>query len=561
MKRFYFLILGFVFIFLLFPLKANAAEKINSFDAEIVAHKDGTMEVTEKIVYDFSDSKRHGIYRDIPLVSKISPNLFRVIKINFKNIIKDGVEENYYDNSISTQASVKIGKANVEITGVHTYTISYLVENGIGSNFADHDEIYWNVTGSSWPVPILQVSANLTTDFGAVADKAVCYTGLLGSKEKNCDNTQISFISTTNSLRPYEGLTVVWNFPKNTFPPSILERQAPQTQSSNPFVSKTLIFIFLAVPIILNFIFAPLLFLWYFKFKRKKSLGKPAVNFDIPKDNNGLRITPAEAGSNDIYKVDRDDIIATLFDLAIRKYIKIEQVKSASRRSKTLGIFGEDEDYIVTKLKDYNKGTSAFEKILLNRLFEKSDTEILSSLKKDFYETFGLMEKEIFNSLIARGFYFKNPKLQMTLLLFFGIIIFFIGGPMLGVVMIYLSRKLNGRTKLGDEMDLKIDGLKIFLKNMKRNYDWQAKNLYVVEQMIPYAIALGFIKEFMEQLKEIYPDYKPSWYRGNLGFYLAANSIFSSMNSTFATSAPSSSSGFSGGFSGGGGGGGGGGSW
>lgn len=97
---------------------------------------------------------------------------------------------------------------------------------------------------------------------------------------------------------------------------------------------------------------------------------------------------------------------------------------------------------------------------------------------------------------------------------------------------------------------------------MKRHYKWQAENLYMVEKYIPYAMALGYIDEFMEQVKIIYPGYKPNWYSGNVAFYAISSNMVSSMNSGFITTAPSSSSGFSGGgFSGGGGGGGGGGSW
>ncbi len=550
-KRFLFILSLVVFATFFTPLKANASESIKSFDTEIVVHKDGTMDVTEKIVYDFSDNLRHGIYRDIPLVSKVGSDLYRVIEIKFKLVLRDGLIENYSNNSTSSKASVKIGRADKEITGEHAYTISYSVENGIGSNYSDHDEIYWNITGNEWQVPIHKVSSFLSTDLEVSPNKADCFTGRAGSKEKNCQTNQDFFVETISSLQSYEGLSAVWGFPKDTFPKSILLSQNPS--ESNPFIFKVIVF---SVLIVLNIILAPILFFWYLKFKRKKGLGNPVVNFDIPKDRNGKRITPAEAGSNDTCRVDKGDIIATLFDLAIRKYIKIEQVK----KGKTLGVFGKDKDFIITKLKDYGD-VEIFEKILLNKLFEAGKTAKLSSLGKDFYITFNLMEKEIFNSLIARGFYFKNPKLQMSLLLIFGIIVFFIGGPMLSAVMIYLSRKLNGRTKLGDEMDLKIDGLKFFLRNMKKNYTWQAKNLYIVEQMIPYAIAFGFIKEFMEQLKVIYPNYSPSWYSGNVAFYAGTNNMLSSMSTAFVTSAPSSSSGFSGGSSGGGGGGGGGGSW
>lgn len=268
-------------------------------------------------------------------------------------------------------------------------------------------------------------------------------------------------------------------------------------------------------------------------------------------------LPPAEAGTIDNAKLEKDDIVATIFDLAIKKYIKIEQVK----RKKTLGIFGGGDDYKINKLKSYND-LNDFEKTLLNRLFEDGDEIEITSLKNDFYQTFLDLEKEDFKLLVAKNYYTKNPKTQKGLLLFAGIMLFFLLGPLLSLVLIFLSLKLNGRTAKGDEIDFKIDGLKLFLKNMSREYKWQAENLYIVEKYIPYAMALGYIDQFMEQLKIIYPNYQPTWYTGYAPFYINSGNMISSFNSGFTSVAPSSSSGFSsGGSSGGGGGGGGGGSW
>lgn len=258
-------------------------------------------------------------------------------------------------------------------------------------------------------------------------------------------------------------------------------------------------------------------------------MGPPVVSFDIPEDAKG-RVAPCEAGSIDTHKVDGDDMVATIFDLAIRKYIKITEVK----KEKVLNIFGKGEEYEISELKPMDNNLSEFEKILMRRLFRDGKTIAMSSLT-DFYETFGEMEKEIFRSHIERGFYVKNPKMQMGTLLVLGIIATIMGSLILGPVLIFLSRVLNGRTKSGDEMDFRIDGLKLFLKNMKRNYEWQAKKIYIVEKMIPYAIAFGMIEDFMKQLKEIYPDYKPTWYHGYSNFYIASNALFGSANRSFTT--------------------------
>lgn len=560
MKLFFKLFFIFFAAFLfLFQTGKIFAETIDSFKSEIVAHKDGSFDVTETIDYDFGSSSKHGIYRDIPKVSQVG-NLYRVIDIQFNQILRDGEIENYQDNSNNDKASLKIGNANKTISGLHTYTINYQVKNGIGSNYDDHDEIYWNVTGNDWNVAINSASAKITTDFLVTPNKITCYTGISGSKNQNCNfNNQLTTDPVTAyDLNPNEGLSVVAGFPVNTFPKSILSKK-PNVNANNDnsaFLAGIGILI-TGIGLLLNFILAPALVIWYLKNKNKKRFGPLVPNFEIPKDEKGKIISPVEAGTIDTASLDRDDVVGTIFDLAIRKYLKIEQIKE---KGKIFGLGGKD-DYLIKKLKNYDD-VLPFEKILLDKLFEEGDSRELGSLKTDFYKTFTEMDDAVFKSLVKRKYYTKNPKNQRALLLVFGVMsLFFLSLP-LGIVLLFLAKVLNGRTALGDESDWKIDGLKLFLKSMDRNYKWQAEQLYIVEKMIPYAIALGYIDEYMEQLKIIKPDYHPNWYAGNMAFYAVSSDMFSSMNSGFTTHAPSSSSGFSsGGFSGGGGGGGGGGSW
>ena len=537
-----FLFFAIVALVFFSPLPVLAQEKIDSFDTEIVAHKDGSMTVTENILYDFGEDSRHGIFRTIPLVSKVG-NLFRVIEIDFKQALRDGEEEPYEVENMSKESEIKIGDADKTITGKHNYIIIYTVKNGIGSNYETHDEIYWNATSNDWEIPIEKASLIISTDFGVTPLESICFTGPQSSKFQNCQ-VYGSTISTNDALNPYQGLTTVTKFPVNTFPKSELRTSEPVFDPD--FL--TLLKFYIPVLLVLNIIIGPYLLFWYFKNHSKKRLGSPSVNFDIPKN-----IGPVEAGIIDNAKLEKNDVIATMFDLAIRKYIKIEEVKIA----KTLR--PDETDYKVVKLKNV-EGLNPFETTLFNRLFRDGDEIKLGDLKTDFYTTFASLEKKAFGLLVEKNLYIKNPKDQMTGLLVLGIVALSFGNLILGPVLMYMSRKMNGRTEKGDKEDLQIDGLKIFLKAMSRHHKFQSKSLITVEKYIPYAIALGLQNEFMEQLKIIDPNYKPTWYSGNHAFMYSYSGMYSSMNS-ITTSAPSSSSGFSGGSSGGGGGGGGGGSW
>lgn len=551
MKRIYFII----FLLIFFSIKPPSvfAEVIHSFDVNITAKENGQMDIIESINYDFEDLDRHGIYRDIPLYTKVG-DLFRIIQIENVSIERDGNPEKFKEIKNKNQIEFKIGDANKTITGDHTYKISYTVNNGIGSNFSDHDEIYWNATGNNWEVEIEKASITVNTNFGAKTQDTFCFTGKYLSKEKNCKTEgDTTFLLT--SLNPGEGLSVVSVYPVDTFPKSILSRNPPQD-----FVEGLFIFLYknyYLILIFLNLILAPYLIFWYQKNRNKKRFGKPSVNFDIPKDEKKQRILPALSGIIDTAKLEKDDILATIFDLAIRKYIKLEEFKS---QSKILGIIGTNhKEQIIKKLSKDTKDLTEFEEILYSRLFRDGDSIKASDLKTDFYKTFAELEKEAFKILVDKKYYTKNPKFQKSLLIIAALFSIFTLNFILSGVLFFLSKKLTGRTSLGNEIDFKIDGLKLFLKSMDRNYKWQAERFYIVEQMIPYAMALGYINEFMEQLKIIKPDYNPSWYHGYSGsFYAGYAGFYSSMTTNMTAS---SSSGASGGFSGGGGGGGGGGSW
>lgn len=554
MKKLFFLIL----LSLLFFSKPQVsfAEIIHSFNTDITAHKNGEMDIIETINYDFEDSYRHGIYRYIPLYSKVG-DLYRVIKIKNLNILRDERKEKFTVSKTKEQLYFKIGDADKTINGTHVYKISYTIENGIGSNYKDHDEIYWSITGNDWQVPIEKAVASISTDFGVIKTNLICFEGPLGSKDQTC-KVEGDRISTSQILYPGYGLTIVSAYPVNTFPKSILLKELPKTiaeQLGDLFLRNLhLIYIFL------NFALPLVLIYWYQKHKNKKRFGEPTVNFDIPKDEEGKRLAPALAGTIDTAALERDDVVATIFDLAIRKYIRLEEVKE---KTKVLGVFDkEKKEQQIIKLKKDDGSLLGFEKTLFDRLFETGDSVKVSDLKLDFYKTFSDMEKDVFRELVDKKFYIKNPKNQKAFLIVFGMWSLFTLNIFLAVTFFILARKLNGRTSLGDEIDYRIDGLKLFLKSMDRNYKWQAEKFYTVEQMIPYAMALGYVDKFMEALKIIKPDYNPSWYKGYSGnFFLGYAAFYSATSSNMTTSAPSSSSGFSGGSSGGGGGGGGGGSW
>lgn len=535
MKRFLFPLFLILFLFFKAPLYA---ETIKDFNAKITVNEDGTVSIVEDILYDFEGQQRHGIFRNIPLSGNSNE-----IEIKVDKVLRDQNPEPF-SVSGNDAVRIKIGDPNKTISGPHSYSIIYKVGNSI-THFKDHDELYWNVTGNDWEVSIQSIKASVSASFPIT--RTECFTGSKGSSENFCtiDGFDGATQFSATNFAAGEGLTIVAAFPADSFPKTAVP---VNPKKELPFYIVGLIVLASTLVSIFYFILLPALILrWYLRNKKKKKYGPPFVNFDIPKDQNDERLLPAEAGTVDTSVLDKNDVIGTIFDLAIRKFIRIEN-KSDNKK-----------DFTIKKLRNYKEGElTTFEKNLFDRLFQDADEIILNELS-DFYVTFGVLQNDIFIRLIEKGLYAKNPKNQRAGLLVGGIFALFSLNLLLGIVLIYLAIKLNGRTEIGDEVDWKIDGLKLFLKSMNRNYKWHAEQLAMVEQMIPYAISLGFINQFMDSLKTAMPDYNPSWYSGRQPFYLISSNMFHSFNSGFTTTSPSS--GFSGGSSGGGGGGGGGGSW
>ena len=199
-------------------------EHIESFDSNIIINKDGTIDVKETIVYDFDNLQKHGIYREIPFIKTNQDGKKYRLEINNISVVdENGSNYQYQILKENNNIRLKIGDPNRTITGEHSYLISYKVSGAL-TYFSDHDELYWNVTGNEWTVPIANTTASVVwpQEIKKEDIKSICYTGVFGSKESFCQvvlpslNDRAKMVITSNgSLGNGEGLTIVVSFPKN----------------------------------------------------------------------------------------------------------------------------------------------------------------------------------------------------------------------------------------------------------------------------------------------------------------------------------------------------------
>src|ERR1041384_1312972 len=130
---------------------AQANERIRSFDSTITVAPDGTLEVREVIrVNAEGENIRRGIYRDFPTIYKGQGGRTIVVGFAFVGATRDGNDEPWRIEAHDNGQRVYLGSKSVELShGEHTYELVYRTDRQMGF-FADHDELYWNVTGNGW---------------------------------------------------------------------------------------------------------------------------------------------------------------------------------------------------------------------------------------------------------------------------------------------------------------------------------------------------------------------------------------------------------------------------
>jgi hypothetical protein len=558
-----------IFLSILFFPPSLHPEEIRDFHVEILIGKDASISVEEDIEYDFGYELRHGIFREIPYRYQVDSLRNYNLRMDIYRVTD--FKDRPYKYGVSREGGnvvVKIGDPDREITGIHGYKIGYMVERAIVF-FKDHDELYWNATGNGWRVPIRKASARVYLEGETPKDiKATCYTGVLGSRGRDC-----TFSITPNGVefnasrgfRPGEGLTIVIGLPKGILKgPSSLERLSW-------FVSDNW---FYSIPFLTLFLIS---YTWYTRGRDPEGKGIIPVRYEPPKD-----LTPAEAGTLMDERADIMDITSTVIDLAVRGYIKIQEVEA------TRFFFFSDRDYRLIKLKEPEIGElKEHERRVFSGIFSGTDKEVMvSDLKNRFYTHLPGIKKALYGELIRGGFFPTNPEYIRSVFKWIGIGIavaslFLV--PHLGIKLslilsgifiLVFSRFMPRKTKKGVSAKEEILGFREFIERAEAD---RIKRLAkddptLFDRVLPYALVFELGDRWAEAFRNMYKS-PPSWYdspryRGSFSPNVFVSDIgrsLSVMNSTF-ISAPRSSggaggSGFSGGSSGGGFGGGGGRSW
>jgi uncharacterized membrane protein YgcG len=577
-------------------LRGDEGWLIEQLDITLAIQPDGSIQATEGLDVDFRGIERHGIFRDIVSVQRYDEATNRRYDIRLGGVTNaSGQPHQVQTSREGALTRFRIGDPDRTISGPETYRITYGLRGAL-NGFPDHDELYWNATGT-WPVQIGHAVVRVTAPLEAIT-RVACFEGPAGSSEP-CDaqftGSEATFTA-TRALEEGEQMTVVAALRKGAVPePAPILSAVPRDVFH--FFDRTPALVALTI---LGFVamFGGVWALWWKigRDRRYTSLhylsedtsdervplfaSDPVVVEFVPPDD----IRPGQMGLLFDERADTLDVTATIIDLAVRGYLKITELPKAS-----LLPWFDRTDYQLERLKDADAGLLEYERIVLNGLFTSTTTKRcnVSDLRNSFYKDLEKAKQALYKDALERGWFPRKPSSVRAVWLVVGIVVDTIGTGLLiflgsrwgagllalpviagGMLLMVVSRAMPRRTAKGRDVTRRSLGFARYINTAERHQQAFAERENLFTQYLPYAIAMKAVEKWARAFKDIDVERAmSSWYVGTSRFdgstFSTHLSAFSSSVSTAIASTPggSGSSGFSGGSSGGGGGGGGGGSW
>ncbi len=556
-------VVGFIIFCRALPAHA-AIEEATSLSVQMKLASDARLSVVETIDYNFGPLSRHGIFRSIPFRYLGPWFFFYNLKTRVDDVTMDGGSVPFKSLYENNDHIIKIGDPNRTISGTRVYSVSYTIDRAIRW-YNGEAELYWNIVGPQWEVPIASSSAIIELPTAVTLNNVKCFMGSAGSTSTcgrvTLANDRTVIVEALRPLDPGEALTVVVRMPGAAVPPPSSFTAALRFALDNALFFSP--------------IFVALLcfFIWYRYGKDPRGRGTIIAEYEPPE-----HLTPLEIGTIIDQSADSRDVTALLLSWAVQGFIAIREVP------------GKKLTFEFVKQKEASCASSA-EQTLFKELFATGDV-YKPAASNGVFNAIAELKRSTYDTLVKKGYFATNPMNIRVAFAVAGAIIGFGGGFLLSATVFrsgapaaaaIIAMVLNGCiiaftgwfmprfTREGAIRAEHIQGFKLFLSVTETErlkfFNAPAKKPEQFERFLPYALALGVEKEWAAHFADMHLA-PPSWYQGNFRTFtpiMLANNL-SSVNSVVAHSIAAAPAGKGGGFGGGGSagggfGGGGGGSW
>nr|WP_321526397.1 DUF2207 domain-containing protein [uncultured Cohaesibacter sp.] len=354
--------------------EAFARERITDYQVAITVNTDRTVDITEVISVNVEgDQIKRGLLRDIPESYRGRRGTYVHINPTVRAVLRDGRSEPYQTSHEGRYFRLRIGDADVLLqNGVHTYEISYSVDDSIGF-FDDYDEIYWNAIGTEWAFPIDAARVVVQLPDGASVLQYAVYTGSQGEKGNSYrvagqSNNAIAF-EATRRFDVGEGMTVAVGWPKG------IVAEPTQTEQALGSVLDNSPMMVIILGAVLQFIW--LVYSWI-KVGKDPERGTVIPLFRAP-DTMSPAIASYIYGMGTFEEGDQTSFMAALISLGTKGLISIkEEGKSVElHRTDNPGSTASGRKQMDSRVKSLPAG----EKALFKALFKGRDVVKLKTMQ------------------------------------------------------------------------------------------------------------------------------------------------------------------------------------
>jgi Predicted membrane protein (DUF2207) len=607
--------------------QAVPGERILSFTADYDLAIDGSVRVTETLVWQFGPGEHQGIKRNITVRQSVATPPDKVRIYEMSNVVASsptGANADVYVSELGADNVIRIGSPTEPFEGAQqqTYVVKYHLAH-VANGFPDHAELFWNVTGGGFDLPL--DSVKVTVHGPAAVTDALCFQGADRSADPCQASAGPSAAYSATGLGPHQQMTIVASFPASAITDTAPDLRAGDTGFSgdvgsqmSPSMAKALSLLGYGGGLAIPAVAAALMGTLFWKRGRDEQYagltpglspvegasgpvthgqkGPVAVQFAPPK---GVR--PGLVGTIIDEQANTIDVSATVVDLAVNGYLTIEEVEAG-------GVF-KRADWQLTKMVPPERAEALlpFEETLLAGIFADSNPVLLSGLKNKFHTTLTTVQSQMYAEVTRRGWFRKPPDQArrgwttlgllvmggglasgwflgfqsagtdrvggLSLVIPSGIVL--AGGLLVtGAIIYLLGQRMAAKTADGSAVLAQSLGFKQYLVTAEARQIRFEEAQDIFSRYLPYAIVFGVADRWAGTFSEVAEAATaagqsigmPGWYIfagsggfGNFGGIASGMDSFSTMASGTFTSTPGSSGGS--GFGGGGfsGGGGGGG--
>lgn len=518
-----------VLAFLLVPSAAAQEKSLrwHRWDSDIVINADGTFTVRETFEIEFTSGTFTFGTRNIPIERYESIRDFGVFEGGVAYGESRGQAANTFYTTIDDGEYVVYWYYPPTSNDTRVFTLEYTVLGGLFISEELGDNLFWKAVGPEHAFPIESSVVTVKLPPGATVQTSTDEPAAFGPNATitvSDDQTQVTYQADYIPVNQYFEVGVYFD---HGVVPAVIpswEEEYIQEQAWDENVRPMLNLLLGAVGVFL-LIGGPIgvYLLWLFAGRDPKIGPVPDYLSEPPSD-----LPPGLAGTLVDEKVDLQDIMSTVVDLARRGVIEMEEQEKS--------VFGlkVSKDFVFRRVSESTEDLREYEKLLIEEMFGRRTEIDLDDLREKFYTAIPKLQRKIYKAAVEEGFFPASPKAIRgrymgvgiaALVIAFGagvcsltfadraeaVLCPFVSLGIASIALIIASRVMPAKTRKGAEEAAKWNAFKDYLKNIDRYADLE-NVADQFDQYLPYSIAFGLERSWINKFSRVPSTPVPGWY-------------------------------------------------